>query len=90
MATFLIAYDLITPGQKYQCVYDKLEAYGTYCRIQDSVWIIHSYGNASDVKANLRECLDDNDLIFVVEIATGADWSAWQKQSVLDWLGHQI
>ena len=86
MAAILVSYDLNTPGQKYDALYEKLKAYGTYARVVESTWIV--VGSAltpQGVYADLRKVLDDSDYFFVVEI-TDSLRQGWLPQTTWDWI----
>lgn len=79
MATFIIAYDLHKQGQNYACLIKKLEAYGTYFHMQQSVWIIETEHSAVQIRDNLQTCLDANDKIFVGKL-TGGAWAGFTPE----------
>lgn len=77
MTTYIVAYDLHQPGQKYDCLREKLEAYGTYWHMQGSVWIIATAQSAAQVRDNLSTCLDSNDKLFVAALTGEAAWKGY-------------
>jgi len=85
MTAYIVSYDLNTQGQKYKCLTDKLEAYGTYWHAQGSVWIIISSQTATQVRDNLKSCLDSNDELFVGKLSGEAAWFGYSSQ-ISDWL----
>ena len=85
MAAYIVSYDLNTPGQKYECLTDKLKAYGTYWHMQGSVWIIVSEDNATEIRDNLKTCLDSNDELFVGALSGEAAWSGYGSE-ISKWL----
>ena len=87
MAVMLITYDLNTPGQKYEKLYEaiKAEANG-YTHLLDSTWLIVSSSTVSDVSRRIRAAaLDDGDHIFVVKVG-GANRAGWLPKSKWDWI----
>lgn len=85
MTAYLVAYDLHTRGQNYDCLYEKLKAYGTWCHIQDSVWVVVTTLTASQIRDQLAICLDGNDKLFVARLSGEAAWIGHTSE-VSDWL----
>ncbi|MGR3316811.1 hypothetical protein [Roseovarius indicus] len=77
MNTYVVAYDLSYAGQNYECLTRKLRAYGTYCHLQQSAWLIESSQTAVQVRDNLSACLDGNDRLFVAELSGEAAWTGY-------------
>ena len=85
MSTYVVTYDLHTPGQKYECLSKKLEAYGTYYHIQGSVWIIKTNKSAAAVRDELVGCLDGNDKLIVARLSGEAAWYGYPTNGS-EWL----
>ena len=85
MATYVVSYDLNQQGQNYDCIIKKLKAYGTHWHMQQSVWIIVADASATQIRDNLKSCLDSNDKLFVAKLSGEAAWSGY-RQTVTDWL----
>lgn len=89
MAIFIVTYDLHQHGQNYECLTKKLKAYGTYCHLQRSVWLIRSDQSAVQIRDNLKSCLDSNDDLFVAKLAGEAAWHGF-SQSTSGWLKQNL
>lgn len=85
MSTYVVCYDLHTPGQKYECLAEKLESYSTHWRIQRSVWIIESESRAEHVRDNLLGCLDSDDKLIVARLSGEAAWYGYSDKGT-NWL----
>lgn len=85
MATYIVTYDLHKQGQNYDCIIKKLEAYGTYWHMQQSVWIISTSQTAAQVRDNLQVCLDQNDKLFVGRLSGEAAWVGYEDR-ITQWL----
>ena len=85
MSTYIITYDLMQQGQNYTCLTTRLKAYGTWCHLQGSVWIIVTTQSAAQVRDYLRACLDANDRLFVGRLSGEAAWTSHGKV-MGDWL----
>ncbi|WP_242281031.1 CRISPR-associated protein Cas2 [Bacillus cereus group sp. BfR-BA-01347] len=68
MNSFLISYDLITPGKDYDKIAKKIENYPNSKRILESVWIVNSNETSQQIAQGLKSVTDNNDKIFVVKL----------------------
>lgn len=85
MNTYIITYDLSDPGQDYNALIERIEGYGTWAKIQQSVWLIVTSDTATEIRDYLKQYLDENDKLFVAKVSAPAAWFGYQ-QSVTDWL----
>lgn len=85
MSAYIVGYDLSEPGQQYACLKERIEAYGYYCHLQKSVWIIVTSDSAASIRDNLKVCLDRNDSLFVARLSGEAAWIGLDTE-VSDWL----
>lgn len=85
MPAYIVCYDLHTPGQKYECLEKKIKAYGTWCHLQQSVWIVSTTQNSVSIRNNLKACLDSNDKLFVGCLSGEGAWTGYVKKTS-DWL----
>lgn len=83
MACFVVAYDLNTIGQNYDCIIDKLKQLG-HCRTQQSVWFVEYEGSEENLAIYLAACLDTNDRLFVSEVS--GSWAGKGMQVCGKWL----
>jgi hypothetical protein len=75
MATlYLITYDLDSPGQNYQPLWDALKRFGAK-RALESVWVMRSAYSATQLRDALKSYIDDNDRLLVSSMN---DWAAWR------------
>lgn len=81
---YLVTYDLNRPGQNYQSLYDAIESYGSWAKPVESVWLVDTHKSAEQIYNGLRQHIDENDSILVVE--TGRDRAGWLPKEVWDWL----
>ncbi len=80
-----ISYDLNKAGQNYSDLYDTIKTAPGYIRAMDSYWFIYTSESVNTWSDRLRQVIDKNDNIFIVDI-TGQSRQGWMKQSVWDWL----
>lgn len=74
MSNFLVSYDLHNK-RNYQPLYDALERLGAV-RILESVWLLSTSMGAGELREHLRQFIDGDDSLVVIELLYGADWSA--------------
>lgn len=91
MSKILIGYDLNKTGKDYTSLIDGIKkAFPTYWHCLDSTWIVVTDSTPPQVRDYLRQFLDANDELFVVDI-TGkpAAWVGFDKQCS-DWLTNNL
>lgn len=89
MNVFLITYDLNNPGQKYNCIKEKIETKYSWWKCLNNIFIVKSNDTASDIRDYLSSCVDGNDKLLVLKLATGASrGGAWKglSKECSDWL----
>lgn len=74
MNLFIVTYDLIKPGKDYQKLIDKLTAMNAK-RVLLSVWALKSASTAGALRDTLKDYIDSNDRLLVVQ---SADWASWR------------
>jgi len=80
----LISYDLRRPGQNYTALYDAIRSYGLWWHHLESTWIIETARSPGDVAAHLRNFIDSNDGLLVVQLVRNSN--GWLPQQAWDWL----
>lgn len=88
--SYLISYDLNSPGQKYQKISDTIESWNV-SRIKplESVWLVRTSMSAEQMRDSLKtSALDSNDLIFITEM--GPDRSGWLYNESWDFINTEI
>lgn len=87
MARYAVCYDLNSPGQDYDELFEAIEEYGTWWHNLDSTWIIISSDKASTIRDNLKQHIDSNDKLLVLKL-TGA-WAGTGFDDY-DWLSNHL
>lgn len=85
MSTYLITYDLRSPGRDYSALYERIKTYGTWIHVVESVWEVNTTQSAAAVRDNLTAVMDSNDRIFVTVVGPEAAWRGL-TESASDWL----
>lgn len=69
MNVYVISYDLISPGQKYDKIKDAIDKLSVnWCRPLESFYLVKSNYSSEHIFNTLHSLLDSNDLIFVIEV----------------------
>lgn len=85
MSLIAISYDLSQPNRDYKALIDAIKAYGKWCHMQESFWLVRTDSPIADIRDYLAKFIDKDDSLFVGEM-TGV--TAWRKLSKpkSDWL----
>lgn len=73
MKLYQITYDL-RKQRNYQALYDRIKAYGTWCRPLESTWVIATNQSAVQVRDNLKAAMDADDGLLVTRLQGDAAW----------------
>ena len=75
----VVAYDLKTPNdtsENYEIIIRAMKSlFDSWCHIEQSVWLIDTQSNATDVRQLLKDYLHSGDMLFVAPLV-GA-WASW-------------
>lgn len=74
MATYIISYDLKKPGQNYEKLYEAIKSYGTWAKINESLWAVVTTSTAVQIRDKLLAHIDSNDRLFVIKSGVEAAW----------------
>ncbi len=88
--TYLISYDLITPGKDYKTLHDAIKGLSnTWWHCLESVWIIKTSSDAVAIRDLLSKHIDQNDKLLVVGLSGEGAWihftdecSKWLKNNL--------
>ena len=72
-----ISYDLNTPGQDYQKVFEVIKSLGNWAKVQKSFWYVNSKYSATQAVDIVWKSMDKNDSLIVVD-ATNKN-ASWQN-----------
>lgn len=71
MSTYQVGYDLDKPGQDYSDLIEAIKGLGVWWHHLDSTWLVKSNLTATGVRDALKDRLDSNDELLVIDV-TGA------------------
>ena len=76
-----IAYDLMSPGQNYEAVRDRIKSLGLHWQFQFSLFYVHTPLTPQQAYAHVIQAMDANDRLAVINagIAIGAMVSNWDR-----------
>lgn len=83
---YSVNYDLKAPGRDYTGLYDEIKKSPTWWHYLESTWLVATDEAATDIWNRIRQHIDQNDSVLVVEIRK--DYSGWLPQKAWDWI-HQ-
>lgn len=74
--TYLISYDLNSPGKNYDDLYEAIKnaSTGVWCKPLSSVYIIKSDYSTGTIYNRLKSCIDENDCILIIEVTKKSHW----------------
>ncbi|MFZ5794682.1 MAG: hypothetical protein ACOY4B_09485 [Pseudomonadota bacterium] len=75
MATYLVIYDLLSPGQDYSAIHAKIKTYKTWARPTESTWIIVTTKSAEEIRDDIENCIDENYRLLIVKSGTESAWT---------------
>ena len=78
--SYLIGYDLNSPGRDYKSLFEAIKevAHG-YWHHLDSTWVIRHPGPAKVIRDHLKPYLDANDELLVVGLTGEAAWKGFNE-----------
>ena len=88
MKVYQISYDL-RKQRNYEGLYQRLKAYGTYCRALESTWLIATSYTATMIRDNLSQVMDGDDGLIVTRLQGEAAWRGLDTE-ISGWLKQQL
>ena len=82
---YSISYDLSKPGRNYDDLYETIKSAPGWIRVMDSYWFINTTESVNVWSDRLRQAIDQNDSLFVVDIS-GQNRQGWVNKQVWEWL----
>lgn len=82
---YSISYDLRQPGRNYANLYEAIKKIDpNYQHPLESNWFVRSFDEANNIYEILRPHIDDNDLLFVVEV-NAKNRQGWMLRTFWNW-----
>jgi len=77
MSKYLISYDLNDgeDSDAYDEIIEYLESFPEHAKALYSQWVVESSKTSSEIRSELKNIVDDNDVILVVKVESG--WASF-------------
>lgn len=88
MNTYLIAYDLKAPedSTSYFELIQYIKSFSLWAKPEQSLWLVKSSLTVDVVRTNIRQRLDNNDKLVVIDV-TNSNWATYGISSkVNEWM----
>ena len=92
MNTYLISYDLGLPEtyDDYKILMQYIKSYSRWAKPLQSVWLIKTDKTVSQVRDEIRDRVDSNDKVLVIDV-TNANWGTYHvSKEVTDWMKNNL
>lgn len=89
MNTYLITYDLNSPGQKYECISKKIKDSYSWWKCLNNIFIIKSDNSSSQIRDFLKPCIDSNDKLIVLKLSGEGAWKGFDEKCS-NWLKNNL
>ena len=63
----IISYDLNSPGQDYEKIFEKIKSLGDWAKVQKSLWYVDSNLSAEEARDAVFTVMDSNDSLIVID-----------------------
>jgi hypothetical protein len=84
MNVFLVTYDLNRPVHDYAALYNVLDNNPISIRISEYSYAVGTNHTASEIWQNLQQMINDDDMLFVIPLASPWDGRGGQKHQDLE------
>ncbi|MDE0804072.1 MAG: hypothetical protein OSA99_12195 [Acidimicrobiales bacterium] len=74
MATYIVSYDLQSPGQDYAPLVEYLKSLPNWWHHLGSTWVVVTDMEAAELRNEIRNLVDGNDKVLVVRSASVGAW----------------
>lgn len=72
---YIVTYDLIEPGQRYQELIDMIKKKGPWAKLGESAYLIKSDLTPVQLRDVFKSALDGNDKLYVGQVNAPAAWA---------------
>lgn len=79
MPTYVVSYDLKTPGKNYDALISALQTYPNWWHHLGSTWCVVTPNTAAQVRDHLKRYIDQNDKLLVVRSAGEGAWTGFDN-----------
>ncbi|MDI3246899.1 MULTISPECIES: hypothetical protein [Pseudoalteromonas] len=77
----IISYDLNSPGQDYEKIFEKIKSLGSWAKVQKSLWYVNSSLSAASARDAVSAVMDSNDSLIVIDSTNNnAAWTGINEE----------
>ena len=80
MKSYMVGYDLNSPGQNYDKLIDALKSYPNWWHYLDSTWILKTDATAAQIRDHLVHFIDKNDELLVARLTGESAWRGFDER----------
>ncbi|HIF9328495.1 TPA: hypothetical protein ACX6RL_000741 [Photobacterium damselae] len=88
MKAYVITYDLRTPNQNYNGLYEAIKTTGRWWHYLDSTWIIATDESPAQIWSRLELFVDNNDNLLIMEVKNNSQ--GWLPQDAWEWINENV
>ncbi|WP_256815572.1 hypothetical protein [Cytobacillus sp. Bac17] len=88
MAVYLITYDLNSPGQDYNKLYEEIKSFGESNHNMESIWFVKTNLTPKTMNERLKAKMDKNDFLFISEVTK--NYYGFAPKTMWDWLSSRV
>ncbi len=86
---YIVSYDLIEPGQKYENLINLIKQDGKWARLGGSAYLVDSDSTAVELRDRFKTVLDGNDKLYVGRVTIPAAWLG-MSEGVSKWIKEKL
>ena len=75
MNKIIVTYDLCGANKNYDGLIGRLERFPKYLKLNKSSWLIKTRKSSAEVRDELRNYIDSNDMLFVANLTGESAWT---------------
>lgn len=87
MKVYLITYDLNSPGQKYEELYETIKSFGGWAHYLTSTWFVYTNLDKKEMSERITNQTDSNDSHLIIPVS---DYYGRADNELWDWLQERV
>ncbi|GAB3801428.1 hypothetical protein [Virgibacillus kimchii] len=87
MKTYLITYDLNSPGQNYEDLYETIKSFGDWAHYLTSTWFVYTSLDKKEMSERITSQTDSNDSHVIIPVS---DYYGRADNELWDWLQERV
>ena len=86
---YIVDFELRKPTQRYKELVEKIKQYPSYASLGEYAYLVETNASAIEIRNNLKEYIDGNDMLFVGKISAPAAWKGC-SDGVTQWINSKL